>query len=327
MSARTRVVTVVGAAAVLAVAGVVGVALLQSRGTKTPSPTGAVAAPRAGAPPLSLDLGLRDDAEARAIRSAVTLYNKGQRAAAGRVFGRYSSLPARIGAAFAAWPGHGLDTMKQLVATHPRSALAELHLGWAYYWSGRNADAVAAWRQALKVEPDSPAAVSAADVLYRSFAPGLPFIVTTVQPPAAVNVLPPAEELAALRRAAAHPNADAKLLYGIALWNLRRPISAERELRAAAALAPDDPMVLTAAAVGSFSKERPVLAFSRLGPLTGRFPKAAVVRFHLGVLLLWSKELAKARAQLRLAVAAEPKSTYAIQAKKLLSALESTGTK
>src|SRR5438128_2739736 len=128
MSARTRVVTVVGAAAVLAVGGIVGVTLLQSRGTKHAAPTGAVTAPRPGAPPLSLDLGVRDDPEARAIRRAVVLYDKGRRAAADRIFARYSSLPARIGAAFAGWPGRGLDTMKQLVARNPHSGLAELHL-------------------------------------------------------------------------------------------------------------------------------------------------------------------------------------------------------
>ena len=317
----------VAVAAALAVGGIVGATLLQSRGAKGTAGSPAVTAARPGAPPLALDLGVRDDAEARAIRKAAVLYNGGHREAAGRIFARYSSLPARIGAAFAAWPDGSLDRVKQLVASHPGSALAELHLGWAYYWSGRNADAARAFRQALKVEPDSPAAVSAADVLYRSFAPGLPFIVATAQPPASVTALPPAKELAALRQAAAKPDADAKLLYGIALWNLRRPLSAERQLRAAAALAPNDPTVLTAAAVGAFSKQRPVLAFSRLGPLTGRFPKAAVVRFHLGVLLLWSREVAKARRQLRLAIAFEPRSIYAAQAKKLLVALASTGTK
>jgi hypothetical protein len=86
-------------------------------------------------------------------------------------------------------------------------------------------------------------------------------------------------------------------------------------------------MAQTAAAVGAFTKAQPVLAFSKLGPLTGRFPKAAVVRFHLGVLLLWSGEVAKARKQLTLAVAYGPKTAYGEGAKKLLSAIGATGTK
>lgn len=327
MSARTRVVTIAGLAAALAVAAVVGATLLQSPG-RDKSTAGPVTKPRSGAPPLLLDLGVRDDAEARALSRAAALYRTGRRQQAGRIFARYHSLPAQIGAAFAAWPDGGLDTLKRLVASHPRSALAELHLGWAYYWSGRNADAVRAWGQAVKVEPDSSAAVSASDLLHPSFpVPGLPYIVTTLQPPPGVATLPAAQELRALRRGAARPDANAKVLYGVALWNLRRPISAEREFRAAAALAPQDPMALTAAAVGAFSKAQPVLAFSQLGPLTGRFPRAGVVRFHLGVLLLWTRELAKARKQLQLAVSLDPGSPYAAQAKRLLGALAHTGTK
>jgi len=329
MSARTRVLTIAGLASVLAVAAIVGVTLLQSRGsTDGTSGAGSVTKPRAGAPPLLLDLGVRDDPEARALNAAAALYRKGRREQAGRIFARYRSLSAQIGAAFAAWPDGGLDTLKQLVAAHPRSALAELHLGWAYYWSGRNADAARAWQQAVKIEPDSSSAVSASDLLHPSFpVPGLPYIVTTLQPRKGVASLPAAQELRALQRAAARPDANAKVLYGIALWNLRRPISAEREFRAAVALAPKDPMALTAAAVGSFSKARPVLAFSQLGPLTGAFPRAGVVRFHLGVLLLWSNELAKARKQLGLAVSLDPGSPYAAQAKRLLAALRHTGTK
>jgi predicted Zn-dependent protease len=179
----------------------------------------------------------------------------------------------------------------------------------------------------VKVEPDSSAAVSAADLLHPSFLPGLPFIVTTLGLPARMASLSPAAKLSALARDAERPNASSKVLYGVALWNLRLPVSAERQFKAAAALAPNDPTALTAAAVGAFSKARPVLAFSKLGPLTGRFPRSAVVRFHLAVLLLWSRELAKARTQLEQTVAVDPTSTYAAEAKKLLGALAAAGTK
>ena len=317
----------VGLAAAVAVGGIVGATLLQTRGQKASAPNGAVTKPRAGSPPLIFDFGVRDDPEARALAGATRLYAAKHRVAAGRVFARYRSLPAQIGLAFAAWPKGGLDSLKALVASHPRSALAELHLGYAYLWSGRNADAVRAWAQAVKLEPDSPAAVYAADLLHPSFAPGLPYIVTAIRPPPGLTKLRASQELAALKRNAAAPDADAKLLYGVALWNLRRPVSAEREFLAAAALAPDDPMARTAAAVGAFSKERPVVAFSKLGPLTGRFPRAAVVRFHLGILLLWSREVGKARTQLRLAMAFQPDSAYGTTAAKLLAAIRHTGTK
>ncbi len=272
MSARTRVLAIVALAATAAVVATVGGTLLQTRGESTTAP-GAVSKPRAGTPLLQLDFGVRADAQAKALANAARLYNAGKLAAAGRIFARYHSLEARIGSAFAAWPKGGLDTMKQLVAANPHSALAELHLGWAYYWSGRNADAVAAWTRTAALQPDSPYAVDAESALHPSMAPGLPFIVSTVSPPASLTKLPAAAELRALARAAERPNADSKLFYGIALWNLRHPVSAERQLSAAAKLAPDDPLIRTAAAVGAFRKDRPVAAFGKLGPLTARLPE------------------------------------------------------
>lgn len=326
MSARVRVLAVVALAAVAAVAATVGGTLLQTRG-ETATVPGAVSKPRAGAPLLLLDFGVRDDAEAKELARAQALYSKGRRAEAEAIFSRYDSLEAKLGAAFARWPAGSLDAVKRLVAAHPGSSLAELELGWALYWSGRNADAVAAWRRAETLQPDSPAAVDAQTALHPEMIPDLPYIVTGRSFPPALTNLPAAAQLRALAGAAARPDAEAKLRYGVFLWNLRRPVSAERQLAAAAKLAPHDPVVRTAAAVAAFSKENPVRAFGRLGPLTGEFPRAAVVRFHLGLLLLWTRKVQKADRQLRLAVAADPTSVYATQAKTLIRALARRGTK
>ena len=97
-------------------------------------------------------------------------------------------------------------------------------------------------------------------------------------------------------------------------------MSAERQFREAAALAPRDPEALTALAVGLFDKDSPSEAFSQLGPLAGRFPKAATVRFHLGLLLVWMGRVDGAKRQFRLAVAAEPGSVQAKQAAAFLAA-------
>jgi tetratricopeptide (TPR) repeat protein len=323
---RGRVAAAVALVAAAAAAAVVGVTLLQTRGEHTTAP-GAVTKPRAGAPLLWLDFGVRSDSQARALAAAQTLYNGGRRAAAGAVFDRYHSLDAQIGSAFSRWPDGTLDTMKRLVAANPRSSLALLHLGWALYWTGRNADAVAAWQRAAAAQPDSPAAVDAQTALHPGMAPGLPYILAGVAPPPAVAKLPAAAELRALALAAARPDADAKLLYGVALWNLRRPVSAERELLAAAALAPNDPAIRTAAAVGAFTKGNPVLAFSKLGPLTAVFPHAAVVRLHLGLLLIWTGQIEKGERQLRLAIAEGPQTVYGKQARSLLATLAKNGTK
>jgi Flp pilus assembly protein TadD len=322
-----RVVVIVALAALIAAAAVVGVTLLQTRGERTTVP-GAVVTPRAGQPPLDLNFGVDTSAEAAALTRAQTLYNANHLAQAAAIFARYHSVEAQVGAAFAAWKQNGLATVQQLADAHPGSSVALLHLGIAEYWAGQNADAVAAWDKAAKVGADSPYGVKAEDLLHPTLKiPGLPYLVLDFDVPHAIAKLPPAQQLAALARAAAKPDARAKLLYGSALWGLQRPLSAEQQFEAAAKLTPQDPLARTAAAVGLFTKANPVKAFSRLGPLTGVFPRAAVVRFHLGLLLLWSGERKKAVEQLRLAAADQPSSSYAEDARRLLSRLPGTRSK
>ena len=300
---------------------------MQTRGEHTTVPN-AVTAPRSGRPPLDLAFGVDTSAEARALTRAQALYNANHVAQAAAIFGRYHSLEAQIGSAFALWSRNGLGKMRSLAVAHPGSGVALLHLGLADYWAGQNEDAVAAWEKTAKVAADSPYGVKAEDLLHPGLKiPGLPYLVLDFGPPKAVAKLPPARELAALAEAAARPDARAKLLYGSALWNLERPLSAERQFAAAARLAPNDPVARTAAAVGLFTKADPVKAFSRLGPLTGVFPRSAAVRFHLGLLLLWAGEQKRALGQLRLAVTDEPGSSYAQAARALLARLPGTRSK
>jgi Flp pilus assembly protein TadD len=322
-----RVIAIVAAAALVAAGAVVGATLIQTRGERTTVP-GAVTKPQPGNPPLKLDFGLDTSAEARALTQAQALYNANHVAQAAAIFARYHSLEAQIGSAYAAWSKNGLATMKSLAAAHPASTVALLHLGIADYWAGQNADAVAEWEKTAQVGADSPYGVAAQDLLHPTMKiPGLPYVVLDFGTPPAISKLPGAQQLAALARAAAKPNPRAKLLYGSALWSLQHPLSAEKQFAAAAKLAPHDPLARTAAAVGLFTKADPVKAFSRLGPLTGVFPRAAVVRFHLGLLLLWSGQRKKAIEQLRLAAADDPNSSYAEDARRLLSRLPDTRSK
>jgi tetratricopeptide (TPR) repeat protein len=326
VSPRARVTAIVAVTACLAAGTAVGVTLLQTRGEHRGN--AGVTKARKGSPPLLLDFGLRTDAEAVALRHATQLYDAGKRAQAETIFGRYRSLDARIGAAFAAWPGDSLDRVKELVAAEPESSTAQLHLGLAYYWAGRTADAVAAWRTAESAQPDSPAAVHASDLLHPSLpVPGLPPFTPSFGPPPAVARLPAARELAALARAARAPDAHARILYGVALQRLGHRVSAERQFTAAARLAPDDPEAQVAAAVGRFTKEHPEAAFSRLGPLVKTFPHAETVRFHLGLLLLWLGDVPKARSELRQAAAEAPDSAIGKEAKAFLARLARIGTK
>ena len=323
MNPRARIIVIAGAAACLAAGGTVALAVITSNG-KGGNENKPV--PLSGAPPLALDLGVRTDPEARALRRAEGLLPK-RRAAAGRIFARYLSPAAQIGAAFSAWPGSGLATLQRLAQEHPQDSLVLLHLGYANLWAGDTEQATAAWRRAASAQPDTMSAQRADDALHPGFPPGEPLFVPSFAPPARLALLSPPRQFELLARDAAKQDPHAKLLYGVALQRLGRRISARRQYDAAARLEPGDPETQVAAAVGRFDKSKPSAAFSRLGPLTKRYPHAATVRFHLGLMLLWLARaqpgaLAEGRRQLRLARKEQPDSPLAREAKRLLAGLE-----
>lgn len=318
-----RVVVIVALAALLAAAAVVGTTLLQTRGEST-TVQGSVIKPRSGNPPLFFDFGVRGDREAQDLSRGAELLNAKHVTAARAIFQRYHSLQAQIGLAFANWPGDGLSTLQTLVARNPGSAVAGYHLGWALYWSGRVSDAAAAWNRVATRFPDSPESVEAENVLYPHDQSGLPNLDLPVTIPAAPSR---AAQLRLLAAAARKPDVQAKLAYGAFLWQLWHRVSAERQFAAAARLAPHNPYARTAAAVGLFTKRAPVRAFSRLGPLTAVFPRAPVVRFELGLLLISTAQPGKGLKQLRLAAAEAPHSSYAKTVRALLARIGNGGTK
>jgi len=319
VSARTRTFLVVGALAALAAVVVASVAVLSAQEEPGAAAAGPAPKPRQGFPPLELSLGIRDDAEARDLRRAAVLYGQGKRQEAAAIFSRYDSLEAKLGSAFAAWPASE-DRIEQLGALYPRSSLVQLHVGLSRFWAGL-AGAQTAWREARDVEPDTPYAVRAGDLLHPEFAPGLPGFIVSFD--YKIEGETPADQL---RRLAADRTLRGRLLYGIALQGLGRPVSARRAFAQARALAPNDVDALVADAVGRYDKANPSAAFSRLGPLSRRFPHAATVRFHLGLLLLWQRDVKEATRQLELARAAEPGSKIAVEAKRFLDAVRNAGT-
>ena len=319
MSPRARVLVIAGVAAAAAASAAVGVALVQREDTPG-------AAPRpSGAPPLALELGVRADHEAHELRRATRLYAAGRRAEAARIFGRFGSVQARLGAALARWPHGTIDALHALERAHPRRAVVQLQLGITLLWSGRRAAAIDAWREAARVQPDTPSAVRAGNLLHTNRVAGLPIFVTTFRPPRELDRLRPDRQLALLARNARRGGVREKLLYGVALQRLERPLSARRQFDAAAALAPHDPQALAAAAVGRFDKDRPAAAFARIGPLSRRFPRVPTVRFHFGLLLLWLGDLDDARHQLRLARAAGPTTPLGREAARFLARLAIKG--
>jgi len=322
VTARTRTFLVVGAVAIAAAAGVVAI----TAATSEKPPTTAAAGPQArpGTPPLSLDLGVRTDREAADLRQAVRLYDEGKRSAAEKLFARHSSLEARIGQSFSRWPNGTVAQLTQLSGLHPKSAAVQLNLGIARFWAGEDGSKEA-WQSAASLEPDTAYAVTAGNLLHPEFARNLPVFVPTEQVPASVQRLSAPAQIALLRRRAADGSVSDRLFYGVALQRLGKQRSAEQIYRGAARLAPFDAEAQVAAAVGLFSKDRPVGAFSSLGPLTKKFPRSGSVRFHLGLLLLWSGQVKQAKRQLELVGKVEPASPLVPVAKEYLETLKKAG--
>jgi tetratricopeptide (TPR) repeat protein len=321
VSPRTRIRLIVGGFALVAAAVVAGVALI-GRGDGSPGEK---------PPVLELSVLLGDDSEAQALRAAERSYDSGRTDDARAQFAALlrdhpESLEAAVGAAVSAWPDGTLERLRELEASHPDSALVHLHLGLALYAEGQQDEAAAEWREAVEVEPDSQSAVRAGDVLHPDMAPGLPSFFTTLEPPPGLTGKSPQEQLDGFEAAARGGGADQWILYGAALQRVGKPISARAAFDRALELAPDRLDAKVAAAVGRFDKDDPSAAFSRLGPLARDNPDSALVRFHLGVLLLWIRDVQDARVQLEKAAATMPVSLYSREAKSLLSRLEGIGT-
>jgi Flp pilus assembly protein TadD len=214
--------------------------------------------------------------------------------------------------------------LEGLAEQFPHDSLVLLNLGLARYWSGDDSGAAAAWLEAFEAQPDTPSALTADRLLHPNTPAGIPIFVPRFRMPALAGlpVKRLSQRVAQLRRAAAEPDVRARLTYGIALQALGRERSAERAYESAARLAPNDPDPQVAVAVARFSRSEPARAFSRLGPLTKRFPNAPTVRFHLGLLFAWLGRIDDAEKQFTRARALDPRDPLAREAGRWLAKIE-----
>jgi tetratricopeptide (TPR) repeat protein len=319
VSPRRRILLLVGAVCAAAVA-VVAVAVISSKGASTSGAATTAPGLREGRPPLSLALGFRSDGEARDLGRGAALYAKGDLRGAAALFARHDSLEAKVGSALAGWPEGSLDRLEQLAKLYPKSAVVQLHLGLARLWANQ-ADPTEAWRAALDAEPDTPYAIVAGNLLHPQLPRGLPAFIPSFAASEDLTRLAPERQLDELRRRAARGALRDLLLYGVGLQRVGRPVSAARAFEQAAKRYPGDVEALVAAAVGRFDKDEPEIAFGRLGPLSRTFPDEPTVRFHLGVLLLWTGRVPAAERQFRLAARTKPGSPLAQEAQRYLETI------
>src|SRR5438309_5574799 len=110
--------------------------------------------------------------------------------------------------ALRAWPSGTVRRLRIVVAQNPQSALVRFELGLALTFTGSTDAARQAWRNAERVQPDSPSAVRAEDALHPDAPPGKPPFVASFTH--------------------AHTRAENLLARGIAFQAALRPVSAER---------------------------------------------------------------------------------------------------
>ena len=230
-------------------------------------------------------------------------------------------MEAAVGAAIAAWPDGTVERLEALAAEQPESGVVRLHLGLALLARGDEERARSAWREVGEVDPDTPAALRAEDLLNPQFAPGRPPFVAPLEAPPGLEALSPEDQLDELRRQAEAGGVDERLVYGIALQRVGRPVSAREAFASAVEADPASMPAKVAAALGRFDKDDPSQAFSRLGPLADA-DETGVVRYHLGLALSWIGQVEEAIRQLRLAREADPDGFYGREAERLLGRLE-----
>src|ERR671936_673184 len=93
------------------------------------------------------------------------------------------TLRHEVGEALAAWPEGTVRRLRILAEQHPQSAFVRLELGIALAFSGQDADAETAWREAEHVQPDSPSAVRSEDLRHPHTPPGRPPFVPSFSRP------------------------------------------------------------------------------------------------------------------------------------------------
>jgi predicted Zn-dependent protease len=191
-----------------------------------------------------------------------------------------SPAAGRIRAALRSWPDGSLEAMEALGREYPRDPVVQYYRGIALFWGGYLGDAEAALRDAKRVGRDTPWEIKADDLLHPDYQVGYP-IFQPLQP-------------------------NALLQKGERLQREGHQRSASRMFDRAARAEPENADAQVAAAVGKFDKDNLNASFSRLGPLTRRFPESQTVRFYLGLLLAWTGQRDAAVDQFRKSVSLEP---------------------
>jgi predicted Zn-dependent protease len=213
-----------------------------------------------------------------------------------------SANVAAIRAAFAKPPKQAAESLDDLARTSPKDAVLQFNYGLELLCAGYFSEAEQALRQAKQAGRDTFYEISADNLLHPQYFTG---------------GYPPFEYF----------GKDPLLVQGQIEQRAYHQRSAERLWAKAARLEPGNDAAQVAAAVGRFDMDDLNASFSRLGPLVKRFPRSQTVRYHLGLLLVWTGQRDLAITELRLARRLGPGTRLGNDAAKLLAGFVPNGTK
>jgi tetratricopeptide (TPR) repeat protein len=192
--------------------------------------------------------------------------------------------------------------LEQLENRHPKDAVVQINFGLTLLCAGYLTEATQALEAAKREGRDTQYEIDADQLLHPAFFPhGYP-------------VFEPSSGKIPL------------LVQGALLQRQGHQHSAERLYAKAARLHPDDVEAQVAAAVGRFDEDNPSAAFSHLGPLAKKFPHSQLVRYYLGLLLVWIGQRDQAVTEFRQAVALGPTTPLGKQVSALLRQIREGGT-
>jgi predicted Zn-dependent protease len=208
---------------------------------------------------------------------------------------------AAVRAAYASWPHGTVERLQVLANRYPRDPVVQLNYGVALECRGYFADAQQVLERAKRVGRDTQYEIDADQLLHPNFFQG------------GYPVFEPSSN-------------DPLLVRGSLLQRQGHQHSAERLYARAARARPGDVEAQVAAAVGRFDMDNPAASFSRLGPLTKRYPQNQLVRYYLGLLLVWIGQRDQAVAEFRKSEALGPNTQLGKQVARLLARIERGGS-
>jgi Flp pilus assembly protein TadD len=215
-----------------------------------------------------------------------------------------STQVTAVRAAFRAWPGGTIDRLQQLTRAHPKDPVVVFNYGIVLVCRGYLTDAATVLERAKTAGRDTYYEMRADELLHPQYFQPTDGLYPVFQP----------------------QGNDPLLIQGEVAQRQGHQHTAERLYARAARLHPDEVEAKVAAAVGLFDEDDLNRSFSKLGPLTQRYPRSQSAHFHLGLLAVWTGQATAAENQFTAAARLGPRTALGRQASALLAKLVPSGT-